>query len=136
MSNRIIYEIGLLNEGFSVVRKQNINTSDLSQNPILVGELLSVIQGYSMETSNEIPELFQIENFVICLQRFKCGGESSYYLLYAISQLRTKYIKKMLENLARELKTYDTILLSWNTDTESLRNLNPIFDELFLQFSG
>ena len=82
--DRIIYEIGLLNEGFSVIRKQNIESSDLSQNPILVGELLSVIQGYSMETSNEIPELFQIENFNICLQRFKCGGESKYYLLYAI----------------------------------------------------
>lgn len=135
MSNRIIFEVGLINNGFSVIRRQNIESSDLSLNPILVGELLSVIQSYSMETSSEIPEICQIENFIVCLHRFECGGESKIYLLYAIRQPSTEYIRKVLENLARELKTYDTILLSWNTDTESLRNLHPIFDELFLLFN-
>ncbi len=135
MSNIIIYELGLINDGFSVIRRQNIRSSDLSLYPILVGELLSAIQGFSMTTTSEIPDILYLENFFICLQRFKCGVKSNNYLLYAISQTSIEYIREVLEILARELKTYDSILLSWNTDTESLRNLHPIFDELFLPFN-
>jgi len=40
-----------------------------------------------------------------------------------------------LVKLAEELKTYETILLNWNIDSESLENLYPIFDELFLPFN-
>ncbi len=135
MSKKTIYEVGLLNNGLSVIRRQYIGSAELSQSLILVGELLSAIQAFSTTAYYEIPEVFQMEDFITSLYRFKCGGEENFYLLYAICKASTTYIRKALGNLAIELKTYDTILLSWNIDTESLRNLYPIFDELFLPFN-
>ncbi|MFX1518203.1 MAG: hypothetical protein ACFFC6_18045 [Promethearchaeota archaeon] len=73
-----------------------------------------------------------MEGFTISLYRFECGREEKIFLLYAISKASTEFIRKTLVSLATELKTFDTILLHWNIDTESLRNLLPIFDELFL----
>jgi len=135
MLKRTVFEIGLMYDGFSVIRRQYIESADLYQNPILVGELLSAIQAFSTASYNEIPEVFQMEGFTLCLHRFECGGEENSYLLYAIYQTSLEYIRRVLVSLATELKTYDTILLHWNIDTESLRNLYPIFDELFLHFN-
>jgi hypothetical protein len=135
MSKRTVIEIGLMHDGFSVIRRQFIESADLYQKPILVGELLSAIQGFSTTSHSKIPEVFQVEEFTISLYQFECGGEENTYLLYAIYQASTEYIRKALVSLAIELKTYDTILLNWNIDTESLRNLFPIFDELFLLFN-
>ncbi|MFW9905981.1 MAG: hypothetical protein ACFFFH_16785 [Candidatus Thorarchaeota archaeon] len=136
MSKKNVYEIGLIYDGFSVIRRQLIESADLYQNPILVGELLSAIQAFSITSSDEIPEVFQMEGFTISLYRFICGGEARAYLLYAIYKASTEYIRNTLMILAAELKTYDSILMNWNLDTESLRNLYPIFDELFLPFNG
>ncbi|UCG03796.1 MAG: hypothetical protein JSW11_07375 [Candidatus Heimdallarchaeota archaeon] len=135
MSKRTVFEIGLMHDGFSVIRRQFFESADLYRNPILVGELLSAIQRFSTTSYSKIPEVFQIEGFTTSLYRFECGGEENSYLLYAIYQANTEYIRKTLMRLAIELKTYDTILLHWNIDTESLRNLYPIFDELFLPFN-
>ncbi|UCE14749.1 MAG: hypothetical protein JSV04_06105, partial [Candidatus Heimdallarchaeota archaeon] len=132
---RTIFEVGLIHEGLSVIRRQYIKSADLSQNPILVGELLSAIQGFSTAAFCEIPEVIQMEGFVTTLYQFKCGGKETIYLLYAICRASTEYIRKALVNLASELKTYDTILLSWNVDTDGLSNLYPIFDEFFLPFN-
>ena len=135
MSKRNVLEVGLMHEGFSVVRRQLIESADLYQTPFLIGELLSIIQGFSTTSYNKIPEVFQMEGFTVSLHRFKCGGKENIFLLYAISLASTEYLRKTLENLAAELNTYDSILLNWNLDTESLKNLFPIFDEIFLLFN-
>ena len=135
MSKKTLFEVGLMYEGFSVIRRQFIESVDLSQTPFLIGELLSIIQGFSTTSSNKIPEIIQMEGVTISLYRFECGGEENSYLLYAIYQTSPEYIRKALVNLATELKTHETILLHWNIDTESLRNLYPIFDEIFLLFN-
>lgn len=124
-----------MHEGFSVIRKQFIETTDLYQIPFLIGELLSIIQSFSTTSYNKIPEVLQMEGVTISFYRFECGGEENSYLLYAIYQTSPEYIRKALVNLTTELKTYDTILSHWNIDTESLRNLYPIFDEIFLLFN-
>jgi hypothetical protein len=135
MSKRTVFEVGLMHEGFSVIRRQFIESIDLYRTPFLIGELLSIIQGFSTTSYNQIPEVLQMEGVTISLYRFECGGEENFYLLYAIYQTSPEYIRKALVNLATELKTYNTILLHWNIDTESLRNLYPIFDEIFLLFN-
>ena len=134
MSKRNVFEVGLMHEGFSVVRRQLIESADLNQTPFLIGELLSIIQGFSTTSYNKTPNVFQMEGFTVSLHRFKCGGKENIFLLYAISLASTKYLRKTLENLATELKTHDSILLNWNLDTESLRNLFPIFDGQFLPY--
>ena len=134
MPKRIVFEVGLMHEGFSVIRRQFIESVDLYRT-FLIGELLSIVQGFSMTSYNKIPEVLQMEGITISLYRFECGGEENSYLLYAIYQTSPEYIRKALVNLATELKTYDTILLHWNIDTESLRNLYPIFDEIFILFN-
>lgn len=135
MSKKTVYEVGLMNNGLSVIRRQYIGSAELSQSPILVGELLSAIQAFSTTAYYEIPEVYQMEELITCLYQFKCGGEGNIYLLYVICRASTKDIRNVLMSLATELKTYDYILLSWNIDTESLRNLYPIFDERFLPFN-
>ena len=74
MSKKTIYEVGLLNNGLSVIRRQYIGSAELSQSLILVGELLSAIQAFSTTAYYEIPEVFQMEDFITSLYRFKCGG--------------------------------------------------------------
>lgn len=135
MLRKIIIEAGLLNNGLSVIRRQYMDSTDLSLNPILVGELLSVIQDFSEMHHQIIPKVVQMEDFTICLHRFVVGGEISKFLLYTICQVSTQDIRTALRNLAVELKTFDTILGHWNIDTESTRNLYPLFDETFLPFN-
>ena len=133
MLSRIVIEAGLLNNGMSVVRRQYIDATDLFIHPILVGEILSVIQDLS-ETSNNLPEVIQIENYFICLHRF-IVAETGNFLLYTICQTNPQFIQNTLINLATELKTFESILLNWNLDTESIGNLIPIFDEIFMSIN-
>ena len=136
MPKKTVFEVGLLFNGLSVIRRQYLKSTDLSVSPILVGELLSVIQDFSLSTQgNIIPQVLQMEDFITCLHKFKVGMEPKSFLLYVICQASTQTIRSTLEELAKELITYDTILLNWNIDSESLENLYPIFDELFLSFN-
>ncbi|WP_455142155.1 hypothetical protein [Candidatus Hodarchaeum mangrovi] len=130
MLRKFIIEAGLLNNGMLVVRRQYIDTNDLLIHPILVGEILSVIQHFS-ETSHDAPNVIQIDPFLICLHQF-IVKEKSNFLLYTICQVNPQSIHNLLINLADELKTFEPILLNWNLDTESIGNLFPIFDEKFM----
>lgn len=136
MPQKIIFEVGLLFNGLSVIRRQFLESTDLSVSPILVGELLSVIQDFSTTThGNIIPQVLQMEDFTTCLHKFNVNGESSSYLLYVICRVSTPDIRQTLEKLAVELKMFDNVLLNWNTDSESLLNLYPLFEEFFLPFN-
>jgi hypothetical protein len=135
MLNKIIFEVGLVNNGLSVIRRQFIDSSDLSLTPILVGELLSVIQNFSEPHHHIIPEVVQVEEFTICLHRFLVRSDTNYFLLYVICRFITKEIRETLRNLATELMSFDNILVHWNLDTESIRNIYPLFDEAFIPFN-
>ena len=137
MLQKTVFEVGLLFNGLSVVRRQFLESLDLSVSPILVGELLSVIQDFSKTTQgNIIPQVIQMEDFTTCLHKFVVDGESNNYLLYAICRASTQEIRLTLTKLASELKTYDNILTNWNVDSESMQNLYPLFDEFFLPFNN
>ncbi len=133
MFKNVIFEVGLTTEGFSIVRKQFMKPDDLSINPALVGEILSTIQGLPSQLV-KIPNVLEMEGFLIILEQFKCGKKETIFLLYAICQASTEEIRNTISNLATELKTFDNILLNWNVDTESLRNLYPLFEEACLPF--
>jgi hypothetical protein len=136
MIQKVIFEVGLLFNGLSVIRRQYLESTDLSISPILVGELLSIIQDFSTSThGNIIPQVLQMEDFTTCLFKFTVDNEPKNYLLYVICQASTYNIRSTLEKLAKELKTYESILLNWNIDSESIENLYPIFDEFFLPFN-
>jgi len=130
MLGKNIIEAGLLNQGMSVIRRQYIDTSDLLIHPILVGEILSIILHFS-ETTNDVPNVIQIDPFLICLHQF-IVKEKSNFLLYTICQMNPQLIQNILMTLASELMTFEPILLNWNLDTESIGNLLPIFDETFI----
>ena len=96
-------------------------------------EILSTIQGLPSQLV-KIPNVLEMEGFLIILKQFRCGKKEIIFLLYAICQASTEEIRNTISNLATELKTFDNILLNWNVDTESLRNLYPLFEEAFLLF--
>ncbi|MFX1518204.1 MAG: hypothetical protein ACFFC6_18050 [Promethearchaeota archaeon] len=52
MTRRTVFEVGLMYDGFSVIRRQFIEPADLYQTPLLVGELLSIIQDFSLTFYN------------------------------------------------------------------------------------
>jgi hypothetical protein len=128
----VIFEVGLITEGFSIIRKQFMNPDDLSLNPILVGEILSSIQGLIPSNGSPIPKVLEIEQFIVLLQSFVCGKNSTEFLLYAICQASTQMLHTTLSSLVKDLKSFDSILLNWNVDSEGLRNLYPLFEEAFL----
>ncbi len=130
-----IFEVGLITEGFSIIRKQFMNPDDLSINPLLVGEILSSIQGLNPSKVVTVPKVLEIEEFIIILEQFTCNNNGTIFLLYAICQASTEEIRETLSKLAKELITFDNILLNWNVDSESLRNLHPLFDEAFLNYT-
>ncbi len=135
MFTNVIFEAGLITEGFSILRKQFMNPDDLSVNPILVGEILSSIQGLIPSASDRIPNVLEIEQFIILLRSFECGSNNTKFLLYTICRASTQKLHETLSGLATDLQLFDNILLNWNVDTESLRNLYPIFEEAFLPFN-
>jgi hypothetical protein len=112
-----------------------MNPDDLSINPLLVGEILSSIQGLNPSRVVKVPKVLEIEEFIIILEQFTCNNDGTFFLLYAICQASTEEIRETLSRLANELITFDNILLNWNVDSESLRNLYPLFDEAFLNFT-
>ncbi|MHA1978503.1 MAG: hypothetical protein ACW98I_16485 [Candidatus Hodarchaeales archaeon] len=132
MFKNVIFEVGLTTEGFSIIRKQFLKPEDLSINPILVGEILSSIHGLNPSKTVSVPNVLEIQEFIIIVEQFECGFNGDYFLLYAICQASTEEIRTTLSKLAAELITFDNILLNWNVDTESLRNLYPLFEEAFL----
>ena len=130
-----IFEVGLISEGFSIIRKQFMNPDDLSINPLLVGEILSSIQGLIHSDISKIPKVLEIEQFIILLNTFTCGKEGTLFIIYAICQASSGDLHETLSTLATELKLFNNLLLNWNVDTESLRNLYPIFEEAFLPYN-
>ncbi len=132
-----VFEVGLLTEGIPIIRRQYFKSEDMFANPILVGELLSPIQSFDINNTEEkIPQSFQVSDYVVNLHRFACGRRKNQFLLYVICQVSTEKIREAIIDLATDLQTFDNILLNWNIDTESLRNLNPVFDEKFLPFTS
>jgi hypothetical protein len=135
MFTNAIFEVGLISEGFSIVRKQFLNPDDLSINPLLVGGILSSIQGLLPSKLDSIPNVLEIEQFIIMLKPFECGKEPTIFLIYAICQASSGELRDTLSSLATELIMFDNLLLNWNVDTESLRNLYPIFEEAFFSYN-
>ncbi len=132
-----VFEVGLITEGIPIIRRQYFKSEDLFVNPILIGGFLSSIQSFDLYSKEEvIPQLFQVADYMVSLHRFTCGRNKEQFLLYVICQVSTERIRKSLIDLATDLQTYDNILANWNIDTESLRNLNPIFDSKFLTFTS
>ena len=135
MFNNVIFEVGLISNGFSIVRKQFLTPDDLSINPLLVGEILSSIQGLTRSKTASIPNVLEMEEFIIILEQLECGPNGNIFLLYAICQASTEEIRNTLSKLAAELISFDNILVYWNVDSESLRNLYPLFEEAFLSYT-
>ncbi len=131
-----VFEVGLISEGIPIIRRHYFKSEDMSVNPLLVGEILSSIQSYDLHIKGEIPQLIQIEDYMVNLHRFTCGRTKNQFLLYVICQVSTEQIRKALTDLAFDLHTFDNILVNWFIDTESLRNLDPVFDEKFLPFTS
>ena len=131
-----VFEVGLISEGIPIIRRQYLKSEDMYVNPFLVGEILSSIQSFDLHAVEEIPQLIQIEDYMVNLHRFKCGRRENLFLLYVICQVSTEQIRKSLTDLAIELQTFDNILVNWYIDTEALRNLDPVFDEIFLPFTS
>jgi len=132
-----VFEVGLITEGIPIIRRQYFKSEDLSVNPILVGGFLSSIQSFDLyNKEEEIPQLIQVSDYTIKLHRFTCGQTKSKFLLYVVCQVSTEQIQKSIIDLAEILQTHDNILLNWNLDTESLRNLNPVLDEKFHRFTS
>ncbi len=132
-----VFEVGLITEGIPIIRRQYFKSEDLFVNPILVGGFLSSIQSFDLYSMEEaIPQSFQVADYIVRLHRFTCGRTKNKFLLYVVCQVSTEQIRKSIIDLAEVLQTFDNILLNWNLDTESLSNLNPVFDEKFLRFTS
>ena len=132
-----VFEVGLFTEGIPIIRRQYFKSEDMFVNPILIGEFLSPIQSYDLHDVNTvIPQLFQIEDMFVLLKRFSCFKGTFHFLLYVICQAGTESIRNALNDLVTELTSFDNILINYNLDTESLKNLYPVFDEKFLPFTS
>ena len=131
-----VFEVGLVSEGIPIIRRQYYKTEDMFANPILVGEVISSIQNIDLQSKEELPQLFQIDDYTVNLLKFTCGQTKNQFLLYVICQVSTELIRKSLIYLVEDLIAFDNILVNWHVDTESLRNLDPIFDERFLHFTS
>jgi hypothetical protein len=131
-----VFEVGLISEGIPIIRRQYFKSEDMYVNPFLVGEILSSIQSFDLHDVEEIPQLIQVADYIVNLHRFRCGRRENLFLLYVICQVSTEQIRKSLTDLAIELQTFDNILVNWYIDTEALRNLDPVFDEIFLPFTS
>ena len=135
MFTNVIFEVGLITEGFPILRKQFMNPDDLSVNYLLVGEILSSLQGLIPSDNSPIPSVLEIEQFIVLIQSFAIGSNNTRFLLYAICRGSTPKLHRILSRLTRDIQSFDNILINWNVDTESLRNLYPIFEEAFLPYN-
>jgi hypothetical protein len=129
MSEKVIYEIGLIKEGLPYIRRQYSETDDLQNNPVLLGGFLAAIQQFVETTFNDLPSFLQMSKYVAYFHSLEWVSRNT--LLYAICHRKSEpnEVKTTLNAISTKLQEFNDLIDRNYVDTEELETLNPIFDE-------
>lgn len=119
-----IYEIGIIKHGLPIVKVSFEGIDELiKKDPLLISGFVQVLQDFSVETFQDVPETLQLSKFIAFFQPFSTPVTKGGLILYAL--ISTNYdlskIRNFFNKLIIKLES-DLIAIISSDSTDEIKN--------------